>query len=646
MTHTHRHPKSKFEYFRMDVPKHLVLLAGKTTWRFSLGTTDPQVAEIKRAQWTAHYKAEIVRLNGLYRDRALQDSRDLVGRALDLLAARMGSMDVVIRAHLLLISHQARHSWGAEHGREADRALGVSPDEPENDNEPRDAFPGFDDSRERQNFITRVFLLEDRGVADGIVYQEIAKGLLERQAWRCAELALLGLLSVVGAELRVGTSEYDAAAKELLDRLANHQFKDWQPSVREALTPLIGVSAVPAALPTPAPASVPTVVPAHSWANAGARSDPTQTLSAGLARWKKAQAPGGSAIIEATRAVHRFIQLYGDRHVASISVNDIFDYRDFITTMPAGLSLPAIVAAGKTLRQAVEEAHAKEQAAASKAEAGHEPLPDPKRLSPTSIKKDIGGLSAIFAALRAERWIVQNPAEKIPVDGYSKGKKVFPFRPDMMRKLFDSPMFTGCEGIRGKKRTRPGPDVFQDTLYWSFLFGATVGHRMSEVAQALTANVEEAIGPNGECIVGIFIMDAKNEYSQRVIIVHPQLLALGFMEYVEQRRRTGKEHLFDLPGGGAKKLSERLNDYIDDVIVDDRRYVFHSLRHEFADRSEVDVGVDLSKKIMGHARGRLYGLGAPLHHAAAELNKIDMSFVDWERLRTAAGRSTAAAEAA
>jgi integrase len=363
-------------------------------------------------------------------------------------------------------------------------------------------------------------------------------------------------------------------------------------------------------------------------------------------RWKEAQKPGRSAIIEGTRAVSRFIELYGERHVASITVNEIFDFRDFLQAMPRGLSLPAIQSSGKTLRATVAEAHEKERDEEGRALAAGRVPSAPKRLAPTSIKKDIGGLSAIFAALRSERWILQNPAEKIPVDGYSKGKKVYPFRPDMMKRLFESPMFTGCEGLRPKKRRQAGPYVFQDTLYWSFLFAASVGHRMSEVAVALTENVEEAIGPKGEKIVGIFIMDAKNEFSQRVIIVHPELLSLGFMDHVQERRRAGKANLFDLPGGGARKLSEKLNAYIDAVVVDDRRFVFHSMRHEFADRSEIDVGVELSKKIMGHARGRLYGLGAPLHHAAAELNKIDMSFVEWERLRAAACASAGAAEAA
>jgi integrase len=520
----------------------------------------------------------------------------------------------------------------------------VQPEEHDYDDEPTEAFPGINEAGQRRNFVTRVRLFEHRGVADGIVYQEVVRGLLERGAWRSVRWTLFSLLGTIGIELKTDSPEYEAAAEELLRRLANHEFSDWQEGVRQAIAPVAELSECtqPEAISAPT-TSVATRAPSAPWVNAGARSEPHQTLSEGLTRWKKAKAPGTSAMTETTRAVERFIELYGDRHVASITVNDIFDYREFLSNMPKGINLPAVKASGRSLRQAVEEAKEAEVSAELKAVAEERPAPARKRLSPTSIKKDIGGLSAIFAVLRSERWILNNPADNIPVDGYSKGKKVFPFRPDMMKRLFDSPMFTGCAGRAPSKRALSGPHVYQDTLYWSFLFGATVGHRMSEVAAALTENVEETTSPTGERIVGIFIMDAKNEYSQRVIIVHPHLLSLGFLDYVRERRRLGLEQLFDLPGGGAKKLSERLNDYIDDVLIDDRRYVFHSLRHEFADRSEVDVGVDLSKKIMDHARERLYGLGAPLHHAAAELNKVDLSFVDWDRLRAAASRPVAAA---
>ena len=46
MNFTLKRPKSKFEYFRMDLPKHLGALISKTTWRFSLGTIDASLAAI------------------------------------------------------------------------------------------------------------------------------------------------------------------------------------------------------------------------------------------------------------------------------------------------------------------------------------------------------------------------------------------------------------------------------------------------------------------------------------------------------------------------------------------------------------------------------------------------------------------------
>jgi hypothetical protein len=59
MTHSLKHSKSKYQWFRYDVPKRLQGLAGVTSWRKSLGTSDPHLAAIKRAQLTAYYKAEV-----------------------------------------------------------------------------------------------------------------------------------------------------------------------------------------------------------------------------------------------------------------------------------------------------------------------------------------------------------------------------------------------------------------------------------------------------------------------------------------------------------------------------------------------------------------------------------------------------------
>src|SRR5690606_20313055 len=120
------------------------------------------------------------------------------------------------------------------------------------------------------------------------------------------------------------------------------------------------------------------------WVNAGTRSRPDQTLTAAHQRWKDMMKPGASAITETTRSVERFVELFGDKHVAEISPNDIFDYRDFLNTMPAGISLPAVRDLGSDLRSHVALLHADEAKLLAEAKAKGLKSPVPRRLSPQS----------------------------------------------------------------------------------------------------------------------------------------------------------------------------------------------------------------------------------------------------------------------
>ena len=86
-----KHPKSKFKYFRIDVPKHPVRLVGETLdasrWAQPTRCRQPPSA----AEWIPHHKTEIVGL-GIIANDSLQGSRNLVSLALDLPAVRLGSM--------------------------------------------------------------------------------------------------------------------------------------------------------------------------------------------------------------------------------------------------------------------------------------------------------------------------------------------------------------------------------------------------------------------------------------------------------------------------------------------------------------------------------------------------------------------------
>jgi integrase len=121
------------------------------------------------------------------------------------------------------------------------------------------------------------------------------------------------------------------------------------------------------------------------------------------------------------------------------------------------------------------------------------------------------------------------------------------------------------------------------------------------------------------------------------------LLDLGFRQYVEARRAAGADRLFDLKqsvtGKWTKELSRRVNRYVDRTVTGDPRYVFHSLRHEFKDRAEWTISTRVHDRITGHSPatvGGRYGQGASIELIARELEKLDLTFVDWSGLQRAA----------
>jgi hypothetical protein len=129
-------------------------------------------------------------------------------------------------------------------------------------------------------------------------------------------------------------------------------------------------------------------------------------------------------------------------------------------------------------------------------------------------------------------------------------------------------------------------------------------------------------------------------------MVHPRLLDIGFLDYVQARREAGAKRLFDLKqsalGKWTKELSRRTNRYIDRVVTKDPRYVFHSLRHEFKDRAEETLTTRVHDRVTGHApstAGGRYGLGGSVELMARQLENLDLSFIDWPRLQRAAARS-------
>lgn len=648
MSRPHKHPKSSIPWFRISVPKDLRGKIGKSEIKQSLGTNDPNEAQIQLARLTAEWKSRFQALRNETVADDLARAPELVDEFLKQLADRRhGDLDGAIYALQKLIAVRALTAWGPSeyYGRGANVALGYDPDPSiwedwETNPDPlRDLVP----EDERNALTERVRHLNRDAETLGFGFHEILRYIQGRRRWNAVDLEVLMIEQFTMTPIAFGSPIYDAVAEHLVRRLTDHRSYRWNLERLAALNLLQEAerqAAIPVAPPVLAALNAPVDTAGQlGTSNLGRNQNGLQPLSEGLQRWKELKKPGPSARVEADRAVGRFVELFGDKPVSLISDDELYDYRDFISTMPANLSLPAIQKSGRDLRTAVAQAL--------------EEKPDRERLSPGSIKKDIGALSAIFTALREERWIKTNVAAGISVAGYSKKRRGqkhprLPLRPAQMETLFASPLFTGCVGPRDIERTKPGPYVYQDELYWAFLFGATAGPRLEEVGQIRVDDIEVVERGDEAPIVGIYVtgtgesQSTKTDESIRVIIVHPRLVELGFLSFVSRRKEKKATQLFDLKqsklGSWSKELSRRANRYLDRAVVDDKRYVWYSMRHEFADRSELDLSEATSRQIMGHARGRLYGLGAPLHRAAKELEKLDLSFIDWERLKAAAGR--------
>ena len=118
--------------------------------------------------------------------------------------------------------------------------------------------------------------------------------------------------------------------------------------------------------------------------------------------------------------------------------------------------------------------------------------------------------------------------------------------------LLQTPPYTGCKGPGRADRNRAGSLHYHDADYWMPLMLALTGARSSELGGLLLDDIcPDAPIPymvihwNGERRV-------KSPNSVRKLPVHPELLRLGFLEYVQALRAAGQRLLFpELEPGGT-----------------------------------------------------------------------------------------------
>jgi len=156
------------------------------------------------------------------------------------------------------------------------------------------------------------------------------------------------------------------------------------------------------------------------------------------------------------------------------------------------------------------------------------------------------------------------------------------------------------------------PAVFgklSESAQWASLIGLYTGARASEVGQLLSRDVIEEEG-----IPCIRISDegehqkVKTDVSLRTVPVHPELLELGFLAWVEGRRRAGHKRLFPAAKAEAKNgqgnwISKAFSRHLAEVGAGwaPGKRGFHSLRKTLIQELQgAGVVSELRAQLVGH----------------------------------------------
>lgn len=260
-----------------------------------------------------------------------------------------------------------------------------------------------------------------------------------------------------------------------------------------------------------------------------------------------------------------------------------------------------------------------------------------KKTSPANARTKLSNLKALLrvAWLKA-RLIPSNPASGVTIDVKAVPEEdVQPFDLPALKAIFASPIYTSDE------RPEAGAG---EAAYWLPLLAMYTGARLNEVGQLRPADILkmpylDQDGQEQEAWCIRIVADKKdglklkNAWSARRVPIHADLIALGFLQFVDAAREAGQARIFpelrpDKYGTITANWSKWFGRYLRGTIkVTDDRMRFHSFRHAFKDYArEAEIPEDVNDAFTGHrgqAVARRYGssLAYPLRPMVAAMAK-------------------------
>lgn len=317
----------------------------------------------------------------------------------------------------------------------------------------------------------------------------------------------------------------------------------------------------------------------------------TPTISQALPRWKNRieGTPNAKSAAEAERAEALWNTLAGDLPLGTVDRKTAKAFVEELRRLPDMRRKPF---ANMGIKEAIELADRLE-------------IDRSQRISSSSVTKFVSLLRAVAEHAVDAGEISINPFHKLVKKPHvADQKKSLPFKPIEMKKFLSSPIFSGCEAIKPlRQRWKPGEIIHQDALYWLLIMAPYTGCRREEIGQLRVIDFEMENGIHFFQVTFSEDNNLKTAASQRAVPIHPVLLRAGLLDYVELRRKSGKEYLFDLTRNQLESLTSSigsdLNDYLEGIGLKHPRKTFRSFRSTAISTASL-VSDDLRRAVFGH----------------------------------------------
>lgn len=233
-------------------------------------------------------------------------------------------------------------------------------------------------------------------------------------------------------------------------------------------------------------------------------------------------------------------------------------------------------------------------------------------------------------------------------DHQSQREKRDPFSVSQLQRNFSAPIYTGF------KSTRKWGDAGEmidpaSSRFWAALITLFSGARETEIF-CLTVNdfiVDDSItamsiNDDGEG------KKLKNKAARRIIPVHKELIRLGLLRLVEDRKSAGHHRLFydcegKEPARASDNFSKWYSRFLEKCGTKSKRLVFHSFRHNVQDAyRRGQVSDQLVSVLQGHTEKGMkavYGSGAyPIKALDQAIQSIEYPGLDLTNIQGYLGK--------